>query len=311
MQESSLLFSVFTPTYNREHTLRRLYDSLCLQDNTLFEWIVVDDGSSDNTAKLIKEFQSLSKFPIKYIYKENGGKHTAHNAALEYLRGELFLPIDSDDELTKDCLVNLKEIWHAIPTSNLNEYAGIIGNIIQVHKGGFQEISENEDIEGNFFDLILQKKIKGEKLHIIKSDLMKENPFPVKEGNTEYIIEGNVWLKVTKDKKIIYSSKFYRKYHLNTQGVETMMAAGASVAHGSWGKALYCAEELKYINFSNLLHFIFFIKSSIKFNRYFFHSNLLFSQRAGVLERKIVRLLCLLTLPAGYLVSKYDYFLNK
>ena len=77
MQESSLLFSVFTPTYNREHTLSRLYDSLCLQDNTLFEWIVVDDGSSDNTAKLIKEFQSLSKFPIKSIedpFAENDWK---------------------------------------------------------------------------------------------------------------------------------------------------------------------------------------------------------------------------------------------
>lgn len=93
--------TVFTPTYNRVDKLPRLFDSLMRQTCPDFEWLVVDDGSSDGTAELMNRLQATATFPVHYIRKENGGKHTAYNMALEYAAGEWLVCLDSDDMLTE------------------------------------------------------------------------------------------------------------------------------------------------------------------------------------------------------------------
>lgn len=98
------MLTVFTPTYNRADKLPRLYESLCRQSIYDFEWLIIDDGSSDNTADLVQPFLTEQRFAVRYIQKENGGKHTAYNLALEQARGEWFLCVDSDDFLA-DCAV--------------------------------------------------------------------------------------------------------------------------------------------------------------------------------------------------------------
>ena len=102
--------TVFTPAYNRAHTLPRTYESLKKQSNKDFIWLIVDDGSSDSTAELVKEWQKKEvEFEIQYIYKRNGGMHTAHNIAYENIYTELNVCIDSDDCLADDA-VNF--IWN-------------------------------------------------------------------------------------------------------------------------------------------------------------------------------------------------------
>lgn len=96
--------TIFTPAYNRAGTLPRLYESLLGQSCFDFEWLIVDDGSTDHTAELVKTFTGEGKFPVRYIYKENGGKHTAHNRALEEAAGEWFWCVDSDDLLSSDAV---------------------------------------------------------------------------------------------------------------------------------------------------------------------------------------------------------------
>ena len=96
--------TVFTPAYNRAVTLPRLYESLLRQTCFDFEWLIIDDGSSDDTSRLIHSFTGEGKFPVRYVYKENGGKHTAHNLALEEAEGEWFLCVDSDDTLAPDAV---------------------------------------------------------------------------------------------------------------------------------------------------------------------------------------------------------------
>jgi GT2 family glycosyltransferase len=91
------LFTVFTPTYNRAHTIGRVYESLRAQTFRDLEWLVVDDGSKDNTREVVEGFAREAGFPIRYVYKENGGKHTARNLAVKHASGELFLVLDSDD----------------------------------------------------------------------------------------------------------------------------------------------------------------------------------------------------------------------
>ena len=97
-EPESYTFTVFTPTYNRAATLARVYESLQRQTFTDFEWIIVDDGSTDETAELVQQWRSESSFPIRYIWQPNQGKHVAFNRGVELARGELFLPHDSDDE---------------------------------------------------------------------------------------------------------------------------------------------------------------------------------------------------------------------
>lgn len=119
-----VLLTVFTPAYNRAHTLPRTYESLCAQDCKDFQWLIVDDGSSDQTADLVREWQTRENgFEIRYIYKENGGMHTAHNTAYENIQTELNVCIDSDDKMAPGAVRKIKEIWEKIRGDG---YGGII-----------------------------------------------------------------------------------------------------------------------------------------------------------------------------------------
>lgn len=119
------LITVFTPSYNRAHTLTRTYASLKAQDSKDFIWLIVDDGSSDHTGALVKEWQSQdSGFEIRYIYKENGGMHTAHNTAYEAIDTELNLCIDSDDCLAPGAVRAITDKWNEVRHRG---YAGLIG----------------------------------------------------------------------------------------------------------------------------------------------------------------------------------------
>ena len=127
--------TIFTPAYNRAHTLPRTYESLLAQDCKDFVWLVIDDGSQDNTAELIHGWQAQENgFEIQYIYKENGGMHTAHNTAYEHITTELNTCIDSDDKLAPGAVSKIKTAWESVRNKG---YAGLIaldadfaGNII-------------------------------------------------------------------------------------------------------------------------------------------------------------------------------------
>ena len=116
--------TVFTPAYNRAHTLPRTYESLLAQDCKDFVWLIVDDGSSDNTADLVRSWQEKDNgFEIRYIYKENGGMHTAHNTAYENIDTELNTCIDSDDCLAPGAVERILRKWESVRDCG---YAGII-----------------------------------------------------------------------------------------------------------------------------------------------------------------------------------------
>ena len=117
--------TVFTPTYNRAHTLRRVYESLCTQTvREGFEWLVIDDGSTDFTRQLIEGFISEKRIPIRYIYKENGGLHTGYNTAYANIDSELCVCIDSDDFMPDDAVELILKKWDSEGSS---KYAGLVG----------------------------------------------------------------------------------------------------------------------------------------------------------------------------------------
>ena len=113
------LVTFFTPTYNRAHILSRCYESLCSQHSFDFKWLIVDDGSTDHTNELVKEWiKEENRFSIRYIYKENGGLHTAFNRAVEETDTELFVCFESDDIFTPDAMTIIENTWSEIRNSS-------------------------------------------------------------------------------------------------------------------------------------------------------------------------------------------------
>ncbi len=116
--------TIFTPTYNRAHTLERLYRSLCWQSCQDFEWLVIDDGSTDGTQGLIDKFSHEGLLDIRYFRKENGGLYTGYNLAYSEAQGELSMCVDSDDFLPVTAVEIVKHRWKGRPEGN---YAGVLG----------------------------------------------------------------------------------------------------------------------------------------------------------------------------------------
>lgn len=171
------LLTVFTPTYNRAHTLHRTYESLCNQDCKDFIWLIIDDGSTDHTDDLVKNLQQKDNgFEIQYIYKENGGMHTAHNTAYENIYTELNVCIDSDDKMAPGAVRMIVDTWEKVKDKN---YAGMIaldtdfsGNIIGK---GFPD-GMNETTLGGYY----ASGGSGDKKLIYRTDVINSvPPYPV------------------------------------------------------------------------------------------------------------------------------------
>lgn len=164
--------TIFTPTYNRIHTLSRTYDSLCTQTCDDFEWLIIDDGSTDHTARIVKKWITEAKFKIRYIYKENGGLYTGYNVAYENIETELNVCIDSDDYMPDDAVERIVSYWKE---KGNNKYAGIIGldfyhNTEQPIGGYFP----NSLTEVYYLDLYTQKIHYGDTKQVMRTDLMKQ-----------------------------------------------------------------------------------------------------------------------------------------
>lgn len=175
--------TVFTPTYNRAHTLRRLYESLCTQTCDDFEWLVIDDGSTDFTRKLVEGFIQQQRIPIRYIYKENGGLHTGYNTAYENIETELSVCIDSDDFMPDDAVEVIVNTWKE---KGSDKYLGLIGldfsyDTMEPIGGYFPQNLK----ECYFPELYIKNIHRGDSKPVLRTDLMKQvspqTGFPVEK----------------------------------------------------------------------------------------------------------------------------------
>jgi len=131
MKKDKLFLTVFTPTFNRADKLHRVYNSIKKQtlqkvnDEYIFEWIIVDDGSSDNTKEIVEKWKNESAFIIRYFYQENQGKPSASRKGIEEAKGELFLFADSDDEFLPETFETFYNIWHEFSDEEKEKCGGI------------------------------------------------------------------------------------------------------------------------------------------------------------------------------------------
>lgn len=197
--------TILTPTYNRAKYLKKLFDSLCAQTAGDFEWWVVDDGSTDDTQDIVKDFSSHSQFPINYIYKENGGKHTALNAAIPQISSDLTVIVDSDDALTADAVETIYR-YH----TKYAGYPGLCGYVFlkQLPDGQISGklFSPNERI-ASYIDV----RINGDDTHADKAEVfytscLREFPFPEYPGE-KFLGEDAVWFLLGRKYSMVHINR--------------------------------------------------------------------------------------------------------
>ncbi len=194
------MITIFTPTYNRANLLPKVYKSLCNQTYSDFEWIVVDDGSIDNTTQVINNF-STSTFPIRYFKKRNGGKHSAINFGVKKAKGELFFIVDSDDCLPENALQIITQEYTNI--SNDNNFAGIAG--LDCYKNGriIGSGLPKETINCNAIDIRYKYGVQGDLKEVFRTQVLIDYPFPEFEGET-FCPEQLVWFRIAQKYKLRY-----------------------------------------------------------------------------------------------------------
>ncbi len=190
--------TVFTPTYNRAYIIENLYKSLKKQTFKDFEWIVIDDGSTDNTRELFNKWiKEDNFFDISYNKVENGGKHRAINKGVNLAKGELFFIVDSDDFLVDDALEKIVNVESTIPLKDKKFFAGVCGD-----KGYYNKKSVGTTFDGDFLDITTLEReknnITGDKAEAFYTNILKKYPFPEFPGE-KFCTECVVWDKIAHD----------------------------------------------------------------------------------------------------------------
>ncbi|MEG2934743.1 MAG: glycosyltransferase family 2 protein [Gordonibacter sp.] len=171
---------IFTPTYNRSYVLPRLFESLERQTTGGFEWLIVDDGSTDDTESVVRQFQaSEASFPIRYLKQSNGGKQRAHNTGVEACTCELFMCLDSDDRLAVNAVEDIRSIWKdRCDDPSIAGVVALCGPSAEKPTGTWMP----ESIDTiTLWDLYYKKKHCGDTAHIYRTDILKQYPFYVHE----------------------------------------------------------------------------------------------------------------------------------
>ena len=298
MSINKYTFTVFTPTYNRAYTLDRVYNSLKNQSYKNFEWLVVDDGSTDDTKELIAKWKQVSNFDIRYILKENGGKNTALNIGVNEAKGDLFLILDSDDRCVPMTLERFKFHWDNIPRKNKNQFSGV--SVLCQDKNGEVVGNKYPKNKIDISPITLRSKygIKGEKWGFHKTEIFKEFPFP-EIPNEKYIPEGIIWNRMALKYKVRHVNEALRIYEFSGDGITASIIN--TLAKSPKGSRMYY-QEFTSLPFSLKLK----LRNTINYIRYSFHGNIPIKR---IINDSHYPKATILLLPVGYLIYKKD--INK
>ncbi len=209
------LFTVFTSVYNREKTIRRVYESIASQ--TLLdsvEWILIDDGSTDSSLEIMKDFVKEAKFPIRLFHQKNSGLNVAWNHMLKLAKGELLISIDSDDALRSDALEIALGHWNSLDEMTKKEIKGIAFPVIDPDTGLVPGVKpENYPLKCSDLDYRLKYRYTGENIGVNRLDLLREFPFLVLKGMSKFCPESIIWYEMARSYPMIYYPEPIRFYY--------------------------------------------------------------------------------------------------
>lgn len=293
------LLTIFTPAYNRAHTLPRTYESLCRQTCDNFCWLVIDDGSSDNTRELVVGWIAEARIPIRYIYQENQGMHGAHNTAYANIDTELNVCIDSDDCMPDDAvekIVNFRN-QHA---DDLDKYAGFIGLDKDMNTGKI--IGTGFDRKSTTLQGFYERGGSGDKKLVYRTSVINSYPkYPLFEGE-RYVGLAYKYMLIDQDYELLTlneplalveyqqdgsSVNMYRQYWRNPRGFAFFRKTD-----------MVCTKSLKR-RYVVCAHYV---------------SSCIISHNKRFLAESPCKLMTFLAIPAGialYLIIRYNIRRDK
>jgi glycosyltransferase involved in cell wall biosynthesis len=215
MKSMSILISVFTPTYNRAHTIHRVWNSLNKQTLKDFEWIIVDDGSTDNIDKMINEFKEYSDFKIVYHkFKTNRGKHIAINKGLSLCSGKFFIIADSDDAFIPESLEFFISKWNEIPEIERANFSGIRACCNDQFGNRVSDYLIKEPLDASMSEAFYIHKFRKESWCMVLTEMHRKYLFPDNHEDHFYP-EGIIWSKISREKKFRFFNKALRTYYID------------------------------------------------------------------------------------------------
>jgi glycosyltransferase involved in cell wall biosynthesis len=296
------LFTVFTPTFNRASTLHRVYESLRAQTFRDFEWLIVDDGSTDGSRELIERWTTESEFPIRYIYQTNQGKPAAFNLGVQNAQGELFLTLDSDDCCVPNALERLQSHWEGIPKSEKHRFSAVTV-LCRDQNGRLVGDKFPRDVwDADSVELYFKYHVKGEKWGFHRTDVLKQFPFPVVR-NTKFVSEAVVWFAISRAYKTRFVNEALRVYRRNDEGVNHLSSLGPGVLFGRAFFHKYVLNELTSWLYSAPL---VMLRSAANFSRYSFGLGKGPCSQLRELRPLVARLLVAISLPLAFAMSLQD-----
>lgn len=236
--------TVFTPTYNRGHIIKNLYKSLKVQTFKNFEWIVIDDGSTDDTSEIFNKIKKENNdFKITFLKTENGGKHRAINKALDIAEGELFFIVDSDDYLPTNSLERIN-FWEST-IADKEKFAGVAGNKGYDNNTIVGKIFEDEYVDATSLERE-KLNISGDKAEVFYTNILKNNKFPEFYGEN-FITECVIWNKIAFEG---YKLRWFNEIIYICDYLEDglTMAGQKIFIDNPKGYAIFIRKEIEYKN---------------------------------------------------------------
>lgn len=218
----SISVTICTPTYNRASLLNRLYQSLCRQTCKDFEWLVVDDGSTDQTLELLQKFKDEKKISVRYFSKSNGGKHTALNLGVKEAKGDLFFIADSDDYLPEDSIEVVlsygRDIIEVSKSAKSKEFGGVCGLDGFVNGQIVGTGLPIEQLDTTAIEIRDKYAVQGDMKEVYLTSVMREFPFPEIQGEC-FCPEALIWNRIARKYKLRFFNRVIYMVEYQMDGI--------------------------------------------------------------------------------------------
>ena len=289
--------TVFTPTYNRAYCLHKCYESLILQSNQDFVWLIIDDGSTDDTKELVESWIKENKIDIQYHFQENLGMHGGHNAAYRLIQTTLNVCIDSDDCMAEGAIEKIINHWKGI--KDKPNFAGLVG-LDADESGGIIGTKIPEDIkETTLYELYNTHKVLGDKKLVLRTDVVKKYPpYPIYEGE-RFVPLGYLYQLIDQDYKLFPANDVFCIVEYMQDGSSMNMLK--QYRRHPKGFAFSRKSRMKLAKsfkdkFKNAIHYV---------------SSSLFIKNARFLNESPKKLTTLLAIPLGIALNLYIRYKTK
>ncbi|WP_423408383.1 glycosyltransferase family 2 protein [Heyndrickxia sp. MSNUG] len=282
--------TVFTPSYNRAYTLGKCYESLLRQTSKDFIWLIVDDGSTDNTKELVEKWIEEGIVPIIYDRQENQGMHGAHNTAYSLINTELSMCCDSDDYLADDAVEKVITFWNLHGSS---KYSGMIG--LDAYPNG-QLISKIlEDNETTTYDIRQNFRLNCDYKLVFRSEILKDNPLPLFNGEKYVPLDCKYYPLDEKYKMLVLNEILCYVEYLPDGGTKNIII---QYRKNPKGFAYFRKQVLKMpgpfkVKFRNAIHYV---------------SSSFISKNRNFIKESPAKIITILSIPFGFLL--YLYIMN-